>query len=129
MYGINSQGSVSIPGAGVGSAGYIGTPDFPGAPGCTDTVALNQLLSLIAKLYDVIEESFPSTETTAAYIAKYTTHARVNPFTYVRFAWMKEHPCQTLYPSEEAALAIKELYLVNGMDWTSDPLILRYFPA
>lgn len=93
---------------------------------CTDTVALNEFLKLITNLYDIIEESFPSADTKSPFVAQYTAPARVNPFTYIRFAWIKANPGKKLYPSKEAALDIKELYLVNGMDWTKDPLILTY---
>lgn len=104
----------------------MGCPDIIPITDCTDTVSLNEFLKLIENLYDIIEESFPSAVTKAPFVAKFAAPAKVNPFTYVRFAWIKENPGKKLYPSKEAALAIKELYLVNGMDWTKDPLILTY---
>ena len=128
IYGVNSQGSVSINGSGAGYSGMgsMGCPDIIPITDCTDTVSLNEFLKLIENLYDIIEESFPSAVTKAPFVAKFAAPAKVNPFTYVRFAWIKENPGKKLYPSKEAALAIKELYLVNGMDWTKDPLILTY---
>ena len=89
-------------------------------------MALNEFFALIANLHDIIEESFPSATTKAPIIAQYKVPGRANPFTYVRFAWIKANPGQKLYPSISAALAIKDLYLANGLDWTSDPLILTY---
>ena len=132
IYDGKSQSSVSITGA--GSASGPGSMVYPYGcadpiTDCTDTVALNQLLSLIAKLYEIIEVSFPSANTKAPLIAQYKVPGRANPFTYVRFAWIKANPGQKLYPSLEAALAIKDLYLANGLDWTSDPLILAWLPA
>lgn len=131
-------GPGSIPGSGyifysgVGSIPGVGPDRFTGpiAPSgpCNDAAQIAQLEALIAALYELIATLFPPSKAMSAFIAQYTAPARLNPFTYIRFAWIKANPGQKLYPSEEAALAIKDLYLANGMDWTSDPLILRYFP-
>ena len=131
IYGDKSMGSLSINGYGLGSGlgsglGYTACPEIIPITDSTDTFALNQLLSLIDNLYDIIETSFPSAKAMASFIAEYTVPARMNPFTYVRFAWIKENPGKTLYPSKDAALAIKELYLRDGLDWKQDPLILMY---
>jgi hypothetical protein len=83
-------------------------------------------MSLITNLYEIIETSFPSANTMAPLIAIYKVSSRSNPFTFVRFAWIKANPGKTLYPSVSAALEIKDLYLANGLDWTQDPLILKY---
>jgi len=148
IYGDKSQeGLVSINGYGMGSGPESGPgsglgpgpgsePGIGPGPGymdcpepvtdCTDTLALNQLLFLIDNLYDIIEASFPSAKAMASFIAEYTAPVRMNPFTYVRFAWIKDNPGKTLNPSKEAALAIKDLYLRDGLDWSQDPLILTY---
>ena len=128
IYGGNSQGSVSINGSGSGSgSGSCSVcPEIIPITDSTDTLALNELLALIENLYDIIETSFPSANATASFIPEFTVPARLNPFTYVRFAWIKANPGMKLYPSIEAALTIKDLYLVNGLDWTQDPLILTY---
>jgi hypothetical protein len=131
IYGGNSQGSVSITGSGSGSesgsgSGYMGCPEIIPITDSTDTLALNELLALIDNLYDIIETSFPSANAMASFIPEFTVPARLNPFTYVRFAWIKANPGMKLYPSIEAALTIKDLYLANGLDWTQDPLILTY---
>jgi len=139
IYGMNSQGSMSItgglgtggigPGSGSGSGSGPSGPSGPGSSDCTDTVALNQLLTLVNKLYEIIEVSFPSAKAMADLIAAFTAPARMNPFTYVRFAWIKANPGQKLYPSVSSALAIKDLYLANGLDWTADPLILMFLSS
>lgn len=129
IYGVNSQGSMSINGSGAGYSGMgmgMGCPEIIPITDSTDTVSLNEFLKLIENLYDIIETSFPSAEAISSFIAQFTAPAKVNPFTYVRFAWIKANPGKKLYPSKEAALDIKELYLVNGMDWTKDPLILTF---
>jgi hypothetical protein len=130
IYGVNSQGSMSIigsgSGSGMGSGLGMGWSDVIPITDCTDTVSLNEFLKLITNLYDIIEESFPSANTKSEFIAKFTAPARANPYTYVRFAWIKAHPGKKLYPSKEAALDIKDLYLANGMDWSKDPLILMF---
>ena len=128
IYGVKSQGSVSINGSGAGYSGMgsMGCPDIIPITDCTDTVSLNEFLKLIENLYDIIETSFPSAEAISSFIAQFTAPAKVNPFTYVRFAWIKENPGKKLYPSRNAALEIKETYLKNGLDWTQDPLILTY---
>jgi hypothetical protein len=129
IYDGQTLSSVSITGAGSGPGSGIYPSACPDPiMECTDTVALNQFLELIKNLYDIIEESFPSANTKAPIIAQYKVGARANPFTFVRFAWIKANPGQKLYPSISAALAIKDLYLANGLDWTTDPLILTYLP-
>ena len=127
IYGGNSQGSVSINGSGSGlGSGSMVCPEIIPITDSTDTLALNELLALIDNLYDIIETSFPSANAMASFIPEFTVPARLNPFTYVRFAWIKANPGMKLYPSIEAALTIKDLYLANGLDWTQDPLILTY---
>ena len=123
--GGSSGGGSSGGGAGGGSTGG-GTPKPGASTGCTDTLALRALQDLVTALYNIIETSFPPEVATSAFIAKYTVPARANPFTFVRFAWIKENPGKKLYPSKYSALVIKDLYLQYDLDWTNDPLILAY---
>jgi hypothetical protein len=127
MGGIGTGPSVSsVPSV---SSGPSGPGSGPGSGDCTDTVALNQLLTLVNKLYEIIEVSFPSAKAMADFVAVFSAPARMNPFTYVRFAWIKANPGQKLYPSVSSALAIKDLYLANGLDWTTDPLVLAFLSS
>ena len=144
VIGGSSGGSSS--GSGQGYTIYFGPGSIPGTgpttytePGstvtkeptlvCDDfdfTAQIAQLEALIESLYILIESLFPPEAAMSSFIAEYTVPARLNPFTYVRFAWIKENPGKKLYPSRNAALEIMEIYLKNGLDWTQDPLILRY---
>ena len=133
IYGIRDQGSVPIFGSvsvsGPGLDYGLGPQPQP-EPGCpttcTDTLALKGLQDIIASLYGIIEESFPSTKTTASLIAKYTAPARTNAFTFVRFAWMKENPGERLYSTKMSALLIQAIYLKYGLDGSKDPLIVKF---
>ena len=118
------SGPGTIPG--VGANQFTGVPD-PVEP-CNDAAQIAQLEALIESLYKLIDSLFPGAKATSEFVAAFTAPARLNPFTYVRFAWIKANPGQKLYPSLEAALAIKDMYLANGMDWSRDPLILAYLP-
>ena len=122
-------GPGSIPGTGpttyTGPGSTVITPTLV----CDDfdfTAQIAQLEALIESLYILIESLFPPETAMSSFIAEYTVPARLNPYTYVRFAWIKENPGKKLYPSRNAALEIMEIYLKNGLDWTQDPLILRY---
>jgi hypothetical protein len=155
IYGYpNAMGSVSILGsgytitAGMGSipgSGYIiysgpgsipgvGADQFSGVPAsstqgpCDNAVQLAQLEALIESLYDLIANLFPASTAKSGFIAAYSAPARTNPFTYVRFAWIKANPGKKLYNTLESALAIKDMYLALGMDGSTDPLILKWLP-
>jgi len=131
-------GPGSIPGSGYviysgpGTIPGVGADQFTGPPNpvdpCNNTAQIAQLEALIESLYKLIDSLFPASKATSGFIAAYTAPARTNPFTYVRFSWIKANPGKKLYNTLESALAIKDMYLALGMVWTSDPLILAWLP-
>ena len=118
------SGPGSIPGS--GSSTFTGAP-APSVP-CNNTALIAQLEALIDSLYDLIATLYPAAIATSDFIAAFSAPARMNPFTFVRFAWIKANPGKKLYPSLSSALAIKDMYLANGFDWSADPLILAFLP-
>jgi len=118
------SGPGTIPGVGVDT--FTGVPD-PVEP-CNDAAQIAQLEALIESLYKLIESLFPASTAKSGFIAAYSAPARTNPFTFVRFSWIKANPGKKLYNTLESALAIKDMYLATGFDGSSDPLILAWLP-
>jgi len=132
-------GPGSIPGSGYviysgpGTIPGVGADQFSGVPVstvgvCNNAAQIAQLEALIESLYELIANLFPASTAKSGFIAAYSAPARTNPFTYVRFAWIKANPGKKLYNTLESALAIKDMYLALGMDGSSDPLILKWLP-
>ena len=119
------SGPGTIPGVGVDT--FTGVPDSTVGV-CDYTAQLAQLEALIESLYELIANLFPASTAKSGFIAAYSAPARTNPFTYVRFAWIKANPGKKLYNTLESALAIKDMYLALGMDGSTDPLILKWLP-
>lgn len=120
------SGPGSIPG--VGADQFSGVPDSSTVGLCDNAIQLAQLEALIESLYELIANLFPAATAKSGFIAAYSAPARTNPFTYVRFAWIKANPGKKLYNTLESALAIKDMYLALGMDGSTDPLIVKWLP-
>ena len=126
IYGYRNRGTVPIYGCSTVDDPCSSLPSAVVAVPCDDSATVLQLENLIESLYSLIGKLFPSSGVTSSLIAEYTVKAKLNPFTYVRFAWINEHPGQRMFSCPLNALHLKDLYLQFGFDWTKDPMIMKH---
>jgi hypothetical protein len=124
-----SEGGVSVYGSGIqastGSIIQCNTNDI-----CLTRELLSFFYWSIQRSQDVVEQLFPATTATSAFVTKIQAFAWMNDYTFVRFVWLQEHPGQLFYTTNVIhRYELLDIYLrFNLTSWGTDPDVKDLLP-
>lgn len=74
---------------------------------------------------DIVENLFPATTATSAFVTKIQAYAWMNDFTFVRFVWLQRNPGKLFYETDpRQCYALLDIYLeFNLTSWITDPIV------
>jgi hypothetical protein len=85
--------------------------------------AILQLDAVLTLLKTAVQNFYPSDTVRAPFTAPLSTRAGIPATHLLRMAWVRDHPgVQFDKTNSLHRFQLKDLYLMNGLDWTRDPL-------
>ena len=129
LYGTSDGGSSKhLYDSGSGASGRIAQCDTNDI--CLTRELLTFFFQSIDATQDVVENLFPATVATSAFVTKIHAYAWMNDYTFVRFVWMHRNKCKMFYTTDiNQRYELLDIYFEFHLtSWGTDPDVNTLIP-